>query len=51
MPLFKIKSPGNVNSFTLFLAELSNCDLVDTDELMIALDIYIPEMDALTLNY
>lgn len=51
MPLFKIKSPGNVNSFTLFLAELSNFDLVDTKQLTTDLDIYVPEMDAISLNY
>ena len=33
MPLFKIKSPGNVNTLTDFFAEMANFNVIDTSEL------------------
>ena len=32
MPLFKIKSPGNVNAFIDFSAELANFNVIDTSK-------------------
>ena len=29
MPLFKIKSPGNVNAFNAFFAEIANFNVID----------------------
>ena len=50
MPLFKVKSPGNVNAFNNFFAEIGGFNFIDiesyTREFM-----YFPEMDALSLNF
>ena len=50
MPLFKVKSPGNVNAFNEFMAEISNFDLIDTKSINAEL-FYIPEMDSVSLNF
>ena len=50
MPLFKVKSPGNVNSFATFFAEIAKIDLIDTSEYTEGL-IYIPELDSFSLNF
>ena len=50
MPLFKIKSPGNVNAFNQFFAEIASFRIIDTTALTAEL-FYFPEMDALTLNF
>lgn len=50
MPLFKVKSPGNVNAFNAFFAELANFNVVNTES--ITSDIfYFPETDAISLNF
>ena len=51
MPLFKIKSPGNVNAFNEFFAELATFDVIDSKGILKSIDVYIPEMDAVSLNY
>ena len=30
MPLFKVKSPGNVNTFNVFFAEIATFNVIDT---------------------
>ena len=50
MPLFKIKTPGNVNAFTAFFAELANFNVVDTSSVTDQM-LYFPEMDAINLNF
>lgn len=50
MPLFKVKSPGNVNAFIDFFAEIGNFDVVDTGSVTSEL-VYIPEVDAVSLNF
>lgn len=52
MPLFKVKSPGNVNSFTDFFAEIAKIDIIDTKKLTeLADQIYLPELDSFSLNF
>ena len=51
MPLFKVKSPGNVNAFNEFMSEIAKFDLIDAKELTLSTGIYIPEMDAVSLNF
>ena len=51
MPLFKIKSPGNVNAFNKFFSSIAKFDVIDTKSLTLGMGIYIPEMDAISLNY
>ena len=50
MKFFKIKSPGNVNLYTGFFAQISNFDIIETDEITDLLG-YVPEMDAISLNF
>ena len=50
MPLFKIKSPGNVNAFNTFMAELGTFNVIDTEEFTASLG-YMPEMDSASLNF
>ena len=49
MPLFHVKSPGNVNAFNDFFAEIANFNIVDT-EILDSMLFYFPEMDAISLN-
>ena len=51
MPLFDIKSPGNINAFNGFMSEISSFQIVDTQALTLDANIYVPEMDSLSLNY
>ena len=48
--LFAVKSPGNVNSFVQHLQSISSFDFVDT-ELFTSMLIYLPEADAMSLNF
>lgn len=50
MPLFKIKSPGNVNTFNAFFAEIATFNVVETSSVSESF-IYWPEMDAISLNF
>ena len=50
MPLFKIKSPGNVNAFNAFFAEIANFNVIDVSEYTEMMG-YMPEMDAISLNF
>ena len=50
MPLFKVKSPGNVNAFAEFMASLASVELIDTQSLKESLT-YIPEIDGFSLNF
>ena len=50
MPLFKIKSPGNVNAFNEFFSEISSFKIVETEKVTSDL-LYYPEMDAMSLNF
>ena len=51
MPLFKIKSPGNINAFNDFFSEIAKFEIVDTNALTLEAGIYVPEMDSISLNY
>ena len=51
MPLFKIKSPGNVNAFNEFMSEIAKFKIVDIQALTLEAGIYVPEMDSISLNY
>ena len=51
LPLFKVKSPGNVNAFNNFFSELGGFDLIDVTDYTQQYLLYFPEMDALTLNF
>ena len=51
MPLFKIKSPGNVNAFNEFMSEIAKFEIIDTNALSLEAGIYVPEMDSFSLNY
>ena len=50
MQFFNIKSPGNVCLFIGFFAEISNFDVIDTSDFTNKIG-YIPEMDAISLNF
>lgn len=50
MPLFNIKSPGNVNAFNDFLADLAFLNIFDTSSFTNDI-FYFPEMDPLGLNF
>ena len=50
MGLFKMKSPGNVNAFNEFFAELASFNVVDTATVTNDF-FYFPEMDAISLNF
>jgi len=50
MPLFKVKSPGNVNAFNNFFAEIGGFNFFDTESFTSEM-MYMPEMDALSLNF
>ena len=50
MGLFKMKSPGNVNAFNEFFAELASFNVIDTDTVTNDF-FYFPEMDAISLNF
>ena len=50
LPLFKVKSPGNVNTFNSFFKELGGFDLIDVTDFTQKY-LYFPEKDALTLNF
>ena len=49
LPLFNVKSPGNVNAFNDYFAEIANFNIFDTANLD-AMLFYFPEMDAISLN-
>ena len=50
MGLFKMKSPGNVNAFNEFFAELASFNVIETSS--VTNDVfYFPEMDAISLNF
>ena len=50
LPLFSVKSPGNVNFFNKFVMELTGFNFVDTEDLTEYL-LYFPEMDAMSVNF
>ena len=50
MGLFKMKSPGNVNAFNEFFAELASFNVIDTATVTNEI-FYFPEMDAISLNF
>ena len=50
MPLFKLKSPGNVNAFIDFFSELTKFEIIDTASMADGW-FYFPEMDAIGLNF
>ena len=50
LPLFDLKSPGNVNAFNEYFAEIASFKIIDVTG--ITADIfYFPEMDSLSLNF
>jgi len=50
LPLFKVKSPGNVNTFNSFFSEIGGFNFVDVVDYT-QYYLYLPETDALTLNF
>ena len=50
LPLFAVKSPGNVNAFVKFLQEIGGFNFVDSDDFTSEL-LYFPEADAMSLNF
>ena len=50
MPLYKIKSPGNVNAFTGFFAEIASFNIIETSDFTAEIG-YWPEMDGFSLNF
>ena len=50
LPFFNVKTPGNVNTFNEFFAEIGSFNLIDTEDLD-SLLFYFPEMDAISLNF
>ena len=50
MGLFKMKSPGNVNAFNEFFAELARFNVIETSPVVNDL-FYLPEMDSISLNF
>ena len=50
MPLTKVKSPGSVNAFNDFFAEIATFDIIDTEPTTMEI-IYFPEMDAFSGNF
>lgn len=50
MPLFKVKSPGNVNTFNEFFAEIATFNVIETQAVSDSV-IYWPEMDSFSLNF
>ena len=50
LPLFKVKTPGNVQAFNAFFSEIGGFDFVDVDILNDKL-FYWPELDAININF
>ena len=50
LPLFKVKSPGNVNAFNNFFSDIGGFDLVDVKDFTQEY-LYFPELDAVSLNF
>ena len=50
LPLFDLKSPGNINSFNVVFVELANFNILDTEDLTNEIS-YYPEEDAFSLNF
>ena len=50
LPLFKVKSSGNINAFNNFFSELGGFDFIDVTDYTQKY-LYFPEMDAVTLNF
>ena len=50
LPLFKVKSPGNVNAFNNFFSEVGGFDYVEVVDYT-RYYLYFPETDAVTLNF
>ena len=50
MGLFKMKSPGNVNAFNEFFAELARFNIIETSPIVNDF-FYFPEMDSISLNF
>ena len=50
MPLFKVKSPGNVNAFNEFFTDTANFEVKEINAVSNGL-FYIPEEDPVSLNF
>ena len=50
MPLFNIKTPGNVNAFFAFFDTLANFEIFDASSFTNEMG-YYPEMDSFSLNF
>ena len=50
MPLFKVKSPGNVNAFNEFFTDTANFEVQEFDSVSNEL-FYIPEEDPVSVNF
>ena len=50
MPLFKVKSPGNVNAFNEFFTDTANFEVQEFDSVSNDL-FYIPEEDPVSVNF
>ena len=50
MTLFDCKTPGNVNAFNGYFAEIANFDVVDPNDLTNEIS-YVPEIEPVSLNF
>ena len=50
MPLFDIKTPGNVMAFFAFFTELANFNIIDTEDFTNGIG-YYPETDTFRVNF
>ena len=50
MPLFKVKTPGNVNAFNEYFGEIANFEVIDPNDLTEEIS-YVPEIDPVSLNF
>ena len=50
LALFKVKTPGNMNSFNLFFKEFADFEVIDTASEVTENLMYLPEQDSLSLN-
>ena len=50
MPLFDVKSPGNVNTFNKYFGVVANFKVVDPNDLTEEIT-YVPEIEPVSLNF
>lgn len=50
LPFFNVKSPGNVNSFNKFIADLASFDFIDMNFITVAF-FYFPETEPTSVQF